>query len=53
MPTGVRMPVASMSIRPLIGIVQAFVTPGMRTAESISAISRSYGHARPPVALAA
>ena len=27
-PTGVRMPVVSMSIRPLIGIVQAFETPG-------------------------
>ena len=41
MPTGVRIPVASMSIRPLIGIVQALVTPGMLTAESISAIRRS------------
>ena len=41
MPTGVRIPVASMSIRPLIGIVHAFVTPGIRTAESISAIRRS------------
>ena len=28
MPTGVRMPVASMSVRALIGMVQAFDTPG-------------------------
>ena len=27
-PTGVRIPVVSMSMRPLIGIVQAFDTPG-------------------------
>ena len=27
-PTGVRMPVASMSMRALIGMVQAFDTPG-------------------------
>ena len=47
MPTGVRMPVASMSIRPWIGMVQAFVTPGIRTAESISAIRRSVRHTRP------
>ena len=41
MPTGVRIPVASMSMRALIGIVHAFVTPGSRTAESICVISRS------------
>ncbi len=41
MPTGVRMPVASMSIRPLIGIVQELVMPGNRTSVSISSISRS------------
>src|SRR5450759_1898602 len=35
MPTGVRTPVVSMSMRPLIGIVQALLTPGMRTASSI------------------
>ena len=42
MPTAVRMPVASISIRPLMGIVQALVTPGNRTASSISAMSRLY-----------
>ena len=42
MPTGVRMPVASMSMRPLIGIVHALVTPGILTAESIAATRRSY-----------
>ena len=42
MPTGVRIPVASMSIRALIGMVQALVTPGSRTAESMAATSRSY-----------
>jgi hypothetical protein len=40
-PTGVRIPVVSMSIRPLIGIVQALVVPGMRSASSISATSSS------------
>ncbi len=40
-PTGVRMPVASMSMRPLIGMVQELVTPGTRVARSISAIRRS------------
>ena len=42
MPTGVRMPVASMSFRPLIGMVQAFVMPGSFTAESIAATRASY-----------
>ena len=41
MPMGVRMPVASMSMRALIGMVQAFETPGICTALSISAISLS------------
>ena len=41
MPMGVRMPVASMSMRALIGMVQAFDTPGICTAWSISAISLS------------
>ena len=40
-PTGVRMPVASMSMRALIGIVQALDTPGNCSALSISAISLS------------
>ena len=40
-PTGVRIPVVSMSIRALIGIVQAFETPGYVTASFISAISCS------------
>ena len=31
MPIGVRTPVDSMSMRALIGMVQALVTPGMRT----------------------
>ena len=41
MPTGVRMPVASMSMRVLIGYTQAFDTPGSRTRWSSSARSRS------------
>ena len=41
MPTGVRMPVASMSMRALIGMVQAFETPGNCSALSISAIRLS------------
>ena len=41
MPTGVRMPVLSMSMRALIGIVQALVTPGNCIAWFISAISCS------------
>jgi hypothetical protein len=41
MPTGVRMPVESMSMRALIGMVQAFETPGNCRALSISAISES------------
>ena len=41
MPTGVRTPVVSMSMRPLIGMVQALVMPGSCSAWSISAISSS------------
>ncbi len=41
MPTGVRMPVASMSVRALIGMVQALLTPGNCNARSSSAISWS------------
>ncbi len=37
----VRTPVASMSMRPLMGMVHAFVTPGSFTASFISAIRRS------------
>src|SRR5438094_4770260 len=40
-PTGVRMPVESMSIRALIGMVQALETPGNCSALSIPAISLS------------
>ena len=40
-PTGVRTPVVSMSMRALMGMVQAFVWPGMRSAWSISATSSS------------
>ena len=40
-PTGVRMPVASMSVLPFMGIVQAFTSPGIFMAESICAISSS------------
>ena len=40
-PTGVRTPVDSMSMRALIGMVQALVTPGNRMARSISPVSRS------------
>src|SRR5712691_4060563 len=40
-PTGVRTPVDSMSMRALIGIVQALLTPGSRSAASISATSSS------------
>ena len=36
-PTGVRMPVESMSMRALIGMVQALETPGNCSALSISA----------------
>ena len=45
-PTGVRMPVASMSMRALIGIVQAFETPGNCSALSISLDQLVDGHAR-------
>jgi hypothetical protein len=40
-PTGVRMPVESMSMRALIGMVQALETPGNCSDLSISAISLS------------
>ena len=42
MPTGVRMPVVSMSMRFLIGMVQALVTPGM-----LQALRSSRRPARP------
>ena len=41
MPIGVRMPVVSMSMRPLIGIVHAFTWPGIWSAVSISEVSSS------------
>ena len=41
MPTGVFMPVESMSMRVLIGMVQAFVRPGKRMALSRSSASSS------------
>ena len=41
MPTGVRMPVDSMSTRALIGIVHALATPGIFSALSSSASSLS------------
>jgi hypothetical protein len=40
-PTGVRMPVLSMSMRALIGIVHELARPGNLSAASISAISLS------------
>ena len=40
-PTGVRTPVLSMSMRFLMGMVQALVVPGMRSARSISSTSSS------------
>ena len=40
-PTGVRMPVANMSIRPLMGMVHELVTPGKSSASSISSMSFS------------
>ena len=40
-PIGVRMPVASMSMRALMGMVQAFETPGNCSALSISSMSLS------------
>jgi len=40
-PTGVRMPVDSMSIRARIGIVHELAMPGNCNARSISAISLS------------
>ena len=41
MPTGVLMPVASMSMRVLIGIVHALVSPGICTALFIAVVSSS------------
>ena len=41
-PTGVRMPVVSMSIRPLIGMVQPLASPGRRRASFISLMSSSW-----------
>ena len=41
MPIGVRIPVANISIRFLIGMVHALLTPGICRAVSISAISLS------------
>ncbi len=41
-PTGVRMPVVSMSMRFLMGIVQALVIPGILSARSISSTSSSW-----------
>ncbi len=41
-PTGVRIPVASMSMRPLIGMVHEFVTPAMRSSPSIAFTRPSY-----------
>ena len=40
-PTGVRMPVVSMSMRSLMGMVQALVVPGIWTARSSSATNSS------------
>ena len=40
-PMGVRMPVESMSSRPLMGMVQALEIPGSWSAASISALSSS------------
>ena len=40
-PTGVRMPVESISMRALIGMVQALLTPGNCSTASISAMSLS------------
>ena len=40
-PTGVRIPVDSMSMRALIGMVQALETPGNCKARSISAVRLS------------
>ena len=42
MPIGVRTPVVSMSMRALIGIVHALVTPAIRSFASISAVSSSH-----------
>ncbi len=40
-PIGVRMPVVSIEVRASIGIVQAFETPGICSASSISRTSAS------------
>jgi hypothetical protein len=49
-PTGVRTPVVSMSMRPLTGIVHALLTPGICSARSMRPMSSSYeirsGHMR-------
>ena len=50
MPTGVFIPVESMSIRVLIGIVHAFVTPGKLIRLSSSSVSSSIVIPRPPLA---
>src|SRR5512143_4120917 len=42
MPTGVLMPVASMSMRVLIGMVQALLRPGIFTAAAMALLS-SFG----------
>ena len=49
MPTGVRMPVESMSIRALIGIVKELATPGMVRASFISSLSCLERHAGAPL----
>ena len=49
-PTGVRMPVDSMSMRALIGMVQALDTPGNCSARSISWIRLSMVTPGPPFA---
>jgi hypothetical protein len=50
-PTGVLMPVASMSMRVLMGMTQALVTPGRSTVASSSSISVVDGHPRAPLVL--
>ena len=42
MPMGVRTPVESMSMRPLMGMVHALTEPGICSARSISSISSSH-----------
>ena len=50
-PTGVRMPVDSMSMRALIGIVQALETPGNCSDLSISCDEAVERQPRPPFLL--